>query len=465
MSRGFQRYAAPGCRPSVVCRCRHGARTLGALNIASRRADAFSQAETDLLSDIAGQVAIAVENTLAFREISDLKNRLTEEKLYLEEEVTSQHDFKEIVGESPALKLILQQIQAVAPTDATVLLLGETGTGKELLARALHDLSRRRTGSFIRFNGAALPVGLVESELFGHEKGAFTGAGHPKAGRLELAHQGTLFLDEVGDIPLEVQPKLLRVLQEREFERLGSARTQRIDVRLIAATNRNLEQMVANSTFRSDLYYRLSVFPIHAPALRDRRDDIPALVRHFTQKFSRAVGRNITTIPQSTMAALQEWHWPGNIRELQNVIERAVILSTGSALQVPPAAIQMGARSERSGRSEARYRLGERDMILKALTESKGVVAGPNGAAARLGLKRTTLQSKMQKLGIKRPSVLKPLSYRPTGAETCGGSMTALELVSTVPLVPLSTDSDRILPKKHTECRAWPCDFGGAKSG
>jgi formate hydrogenlyase transcriptional activator len=299
--------------------------------------------------------------------------------------------------------MVLQQIQAVAPTDATVLILGETGTGKELLARALHDLSRRRAGPFIRFNGAALPVGLVESELFGHEKGAFTGAGHPKTGRLELANRGTLFLDEVGDIPLEVQPKLLRALQEREFERLGSTRTQHIDIRLVAATNRNLEQMVERSTFRSDLYYRLSVFPIHAPALRDRRDDIPALVRHFTQKFSRAMGRSITTIPQATMSALQAWPWPGNIRELQNVIERAVILSPGSVLQVPDAAIQPVVRHERSdSRSETRYRLGERDMILEALSESKGVVAGPQGAAARLGLKRTTLQSKMRKLGIKR---------------------------------------------------------------
>jgi formate hydrogenlyase transcriptional activator len=376
---------------------------LGALNIASRRTDAFSQAEVDLLGDIAGQVAIAVENTLAFREISELKNRLAEEKLYLEEEITSQHDFKEMVGDSHALKMVLQQIQAVAPTDATVLILGETGTGKELLARALHDLSRRRAGPFIRFNGAALPVGLVESELFGHEKGAFTGAGHPKTGRLELANRGTLFLDEVGDIPLEVQPKLLRALQEREFERLGSTRTQHIDIRLVAATNRNLEQMVERSTFRSDLYYRLSVFPIHAPALRDRRDDIPALVRHFTQKFSRAMGRSITTSPQATMSALQAWPWPGNIRELQNVIERAVILSPGSVLQVPDAAIQPVVRHERSdSRSETRYRLGERDMILEALSESKGVVAGPQGAAARLGLKRTTLQSKMRKLGIKR---------------------------------------------------------------
>jgi formate hydrogenlyase transcriptional activator len=379
---------------------------LGALNIASRRAEAFSQTEVDLLRDVAGQVAIAVENTIAFREISDLKNRLAEEKLYLEDEITSQHDFKEIVGNSPAVRNVLQQIQAVAPTDATVLLLGETGTGKELLARALHDLSRRRDRPFIRFNGAALPGGLIESELFGHEKGAFTGADRAKTGRLELAHGGTLFLDEVGDIPLEVQPKLLRALQEREFERLGSVRTQRIDIRLVAATHRNLEEMVAASAFRSDLYYRLSVFPIHVPPLRDRREDIPALVRHFVQKFSRAMGRDITRIPKSTMDALRRWHWPGNVRELQNVIERATILSTESVLHVPSAAIETVVKRERAGaaRAEARYRVGERAMILKALSESNGIIGGPTGAAERLGLKRTTLQSKMHKLGIKRPS-------------------------------------------------------------
>ena len=300
---------------------------------------------------------------------------MAEEKLYLEDEITSQHGFKEIVGNSPAIRNVLQQIQAVAPTDATVLLLGETGTGKELLARALHDLSRRRDRPFIRFNGAALPGGLIESELFGHEKGAFTGADRAKTGRLELAHRGTLFLDEVGDIPLEVQPKLLRAVQEREFERLGSGRTQRIDVRLVAATHRNLEEMVAASTFRSDLYYRLSVFPIHMPPLRDRREDIPALVRHFVQKFSRAMGRDITRIPKSTMDALRRWHWPGNVRELQNVIERATILSTESVLHVPSAALQTVVKREHAGesRAEARYRVGERAMIL-ALSESKGVI-------------------------------------------------------------------------------------------
>jgi formate hydrogenlyase transcriptional activator len=379
-------------------------RTVGALNVASRQEGAFSQADLDLLGDIAGQIAIAVENVLAFREISDLKNRLTEEKLYLEGEIISQHDFKEIIGASQTLKNALHEIQTVASTDATVLLLGETGTGKELLARALHEASRRRDHPFIRLSGAALPVGLIESELFGYEKGAFTGAVQSRAGRLELAHRGSLFLDEVGDIPAEVQPKLLRVLQEREFERLGGAQTRRVDVRLVAATNRNLEEMVVAGTFRSDLFYRLSVFPIHVPPLRERRGDIPILVRHFVQKASRAMGRDITTIPKATMDALEGWHWPGNIRELQNVIERAVILSSGSVLQVPHAALpttrrQAVAAPPTDGTS---YQSGERAMILKALTEANGVIAGPHGAAARLGLKRTTLQSKMQRLGIKR---------------------------------------------------------------
>jgi formate hydrogenlyase transcriptional activator len=380
-------------------------RVIGALNIASRRSDAFSPAEIELLRDIAGQVAIAVENVLAFREISELKNRLAGEKLYLEDEIKSEHDFKEIVGNSPTLKRVLQQIQTVAPTEATVLLLGETGTGKELLARALHDLSTRRERAFIRLNAAALPLPLIESELFGYDKGAFTGAVGAKAGRLELADRGTLFLDEVGDMPLEVQPKLLRALQEREFERLGSMTTKRVDIRLLAATNRNLEDMVADASFRSDLYYRLSVFPIHVPALRERREDVPALVHHFAHKFSRRLGRTITTIPKSTMEELQQWQWPGNIRELQNVIERAVILSTGSTLRVSLGPSRDGAkrRAGAAAHHESKYQAGERAMILKALRESNGIIAGPSGAAARLGLKRTTLHAKMQKLGITRP--------------------------------------------------------------
>ena len=327
---------------------------LGTLTVGRRSPDGFTPSEVSLLGDVAGQVAIAVANTLAYQEISALKDRLTEEKLYLEDEISSQHDFTQIIGTSQALTSVLRQIRTVGPTDATVLLLGETGTGKELLARALHDASRRRAQTFVRVNGAALPATLIESELFGYEKGAFTGATAAKVGRFELAHRGTLFLDEVGEIPLDVQPKLLRALQEQEFERLGSTRTQKVDVRLIAATNRDLNHMVAGGTFRSDLYYRLSVFPIFVPPLRERPEDIAPLVHHFVRKFSREIGRGISTIPAATMDALQKWPWPGNIRELENVIERAVILSPGSALQVPTSAFQGRDAAARGRRRRAR---------------------------------------------------------------------------------------------------------------
>jgi formate hydrogenlyase transcriptional activator len=389
---------------------------LGTLSIGRRSRDGFTSSEVALLGDVAGQVAIAVANTVAYQEISALKDRLTEEKLYLEDEITSQHDFTQIIGTSHALTSVMRQIRTVGPTDATVLLLGETGTGKELLARALHDASKRRAKTFVRVNGAALPASLIESELFGYEKGAFTGATMSKVGRFELAHRGTLFLDEVGEIPLDVQPKLLRALQEQEFERLGSTRTQKVDVRLIAATNRDLNEMVAAGTFRSDLYYRLSVFPIFVPPLRERPEDITPLVHHFVRRFAREIGRNVDTIPASTMDALQKWPWPGNIRELENVIERAVILSPGSSLQVPASAFQGGPPAPRAlaaasaavatatAAPESTYHEGERDMILKALRDANGIIAGPEGAAARLGLKRTTLHSKMRKLGIERPS-------------------------------------------------------------
>jgi formate hydrogenlyase transcriptional activator len=381
---------------------------IGTLNVGWRSGGVCPPEQVDLLADVAGQVAIAVENTLAFRQISDLKDRLSEENRYLEAEITSRHDFREIIGNSRALTSVLDQIRTVAPTDATVLLLGETGTGKELLARAIHESSRRRERTFVRINGAALPAGLIESELFGYEKGAFTGAVATKVGRLELAHRGTLFLDEVGDIPIDVQPKLLRALQEREFERVGSTRTQQVDVRLIAATNRNLEEMAAAGSFRSDLYYRLSVFPIQVPPLRDRPEDIPPLVAHFVRRFAREMGRSIPAVPAAVMDALAGWRWPGNIRELQNVIERAVILSRGTTpLQVPAEAFQRPAPSLAApvpGPARLDYASGERDLILGALRASRGVIAGPEGAAARLGLKRTTLHSKMRKLGIERPS-------------------------------------------------------------
>ena len=398
--------AAEGLRAvcSVPLQTRRGC--LGALTVAKPADDPFSADEVLLLEQVAQPLAIAIENALAYQQISALRDRLNDEKVYLEDEVTRGHEFKEIVGRSRALAGVLHQVRTVAPTDATVLLLGETGTGKELVARAIHDTSRRSTQTFIRVNSATLPTGLVESELFGYEKGAFTGAVSSKAGRLELAHHGTLFLDEVGELPLDVQPKLLRAVQDQEFERLGGTAVRRVDVRLIAATNRDLEEMVGRGAFRSDLFYRLSVFPIRIPPLRERPEDIPFLVRHFVDVFSRELGRDIRTIPARTLEALQRWPWPGNIRELQNVIERAVIVSPGATLEVPEATFDRKAATAAAARrpAPARYADGEREIILQALRETKGIIGGPGGAAARLGLQRTTLQSKMRKLGIVRPS-------------------------------------------------------------
>src|SRR5881296_1085980 len=315
-------------------------RLLGTLNIASLRPGAFSQDDVDLLSQVANQIAIAVENALAYRQIEELKDKLNKEKLYLEDEIRTEYNFEEIIGESAALKRILKQVETVAPTDSTVLIQGETGTGKELIARAIHHLSKRRERTFVKMNCAAIPTGLLESELFGHERGAFTGAIAQKVGRFELAHQGTLFLDEVGDVPLELQAKLLRVLQEQEFERLGSNRTHRVDVRLIAATHRDLPAMVKQGTFREDLYYRLKVFPIHVPALRHRTEDIPRLVQHFTALYAQRMNKRIDVIPPETMDALARYPWPGNIRELQNFIERAVILSPQSTLRAPTSELE-----------------------------------------------------------------------------------------------------------------------------
>jgi formate hydrogenlyase transcriptional activator len=299
----------------------------------------------------------------------------------------------------------LKEVETVAPTGSTVLIRGETGTGKELVARAIHDLSPRRDRTFVKLNCAAIPTGLVESELFGHEKGAFTGAITQKVGRFELAHEGTLFLDEVGDIPLELQPKLLRALQEQEFERLGSTRTIRVDVRLVAATNRDLAQMVAEGHYRSDLYYRLNVFPVVVPPLRERRNDIPLLARHFSQRFAQRMGRRIETIPAAVMDALIRYPWPGNIREMQNVIERAVILSRGSELEIPLSDLkqQTKAASAEAPDGSSTLEQAEREHILRALREGKWIIGGPEGAAFKLGMKRTTLQSKMRKLGIARP--------------------------------------------------------------
>ena len=401
---------------------------LGFYGLGRRGEESFSDDDSEFLVRIGSQIAIAVENALAFREISDLKNKLAQEKLYLEEEIRSEMDFEQIVGRSPALRHVLELVETVAQTDSTVLLLGETGTGKELIARAVHDHSRRKSSTFVKLNCAAIPTGLLESELFGHEKGAFTGAIAQKVGRMELAHQGTLFLDEVGDIPIEIQPKLLRALQEREFERLGSNHTRKANVRLVAATNRDLENMIASQQFRSDLYYRLNVFPIRIPPLRERKEDIPLLVSYFVQKYSRQMQKDIDTVPGTALKTLSSWHWPGNIRELENFIERAVILTRGKSLEAPLGELKAPAASsppvDRRGsvgrdyvarivretieglskvapnRDREEETENRRSEILRVLRETDGRVGGTEGAAARMSIKRTTLISRMKKLGI-----------------------------------------------------------------
>ena len=376
-------------------------RVLGTLNVGKLRDDGFTSEAVELLSLVARQVAIAVENALAYQEIAQLKDKLAGEKLYLEEEIQTEYNFDEIIGESPALRRVLKDVQTVAATDSTVLILGETGSGKELIARALHNLSDRQGRTFIKLNCAAIPTGLLESELFGHERGAFTGAISTKVGRFELADGGTIFLDEVGEIPLELQVKLLRVLQEREFERLGGTRTIQVEVRVVAATNRDLMQMVEQQIFRNDLYYRLNVFPITVPPLRDRVEDIPLLVRHFAQKFALRMKKAIENIPSEAMKALQLYAWPGNVRELENFMERAVILTQGPALFVPLSELKQAPNGSRG--TIATLEQAERDHILKVLRETHWVIGGPIGAATKLDMKRTTLQSKMHKLGISRP--------------------------------------------------------------
>ena len=372
-------------------------RTLGVLSLGSRIEHSFSLDDVDFLMRAAGQVAVAIDNALAYKEIAQLKDKLAQEKLYLEEEIRSEADFEGIIGQSSALRQALQLVETVAISDSTVLLLGETGTGKELIAQAIHDRSGRKDRTFVKLNCAAIPTGLLESELFGHERGAFTGAVTQKIGRLELADQGTLFLDEVGDIPLELQPKLLRVLQDGEFERLGSTRTKKVDVRLVAATNRDLDRMIEERQFRSDLYYRLNVFPIRVPPLRERPEDIPLLVRYFSQKYARRMQKRIETIPAVVLRKLTRWHWPGNVRELQNLVERAVILTRSSTLAISvPELANAGAKSVLTKAGDP----DEQDRIVRILKETKGRVGGPKGAAARLGLKRTTLLTRMKKLGI-----------------------------------------------------------------
>ncbi len=395
LGEGFQ----SGCFLPLIA---HG-RPLGVLVVASGREAVFPKPDAELLYPVANQIAIAVENALGFTQIVDLANKLTEEKLYLEEEIRTDHDFEEIIGSSTALKRVLREVETVAATDVTVLICGETGTGKELIARALHTLSTRRERTLVKVNCGAIPTGLLESEMFGHEKGAFTGAIERRIGRFELAHHGTIFLDEVEDIPLELQPKLLRVLQEHEFERLGSSRTVKVDVRVVAATNINLAEMVVEKKFRNDLYYRLNVVPIKLPPLRERREDIPLLVNFFAQKFTQRMKRSLERIPTETMEALTNYSWPGNIRELQNLIERAVTLSRGSILDVPLAELRQSAKAATDLDGSTTLEFVEREHILRILQDSNWVIGGPSGAAARLGLKRTTLNNRIRKLGITRP--------------------------------------------------------------
>jgi len=423
---GYRLAAAEGVKSACFIPLVSRGRALGDLMIVRKTEGTFTAEDVDFLSQAAGQIAIAIENALAYREISELKDKLAQEKLYLEEEIRSEMNFEQIVGSSAALKHVLQLVETVAASDSTVLLLGDTGTGKELIARAIHDRSRRKERTFVKLNCAAIPTGLLESELFGHEKGAFTGAIRQKVGRMELADQGTLFLDEVGDIPTEIQPKLLRALQEREFERLGSTHTRRVNVRLIAATNRNLEKMIADREFRSDLFYRLNVFPIRIPPLRDRREDIPLLVTHFVQKFAKQMQKKIESIPAAAMKGLAAWEWPGNIRELENFIERAVILTRGKSLEAPLSELRKPGTDTRpspgvqpaqediarivkesisaalNGKKDFsdEYSQKQREEIVRALTEAKGRVGGADGAAARMGINRTTLISRMKKFGI-----------------------------------------------------------------
>ena len=437
-----KRFAAAGVKSGCVVPLVSHDRTLGLLGVSSMRERAFTEEDGQVLSQVAKQVAIAVENAIAYREIDALKNKLEEEKLYLEEEIRTEYNFEEIIGSSPALKRALQDVETVARTDSTVLICGETGTGKELVARAIHNLSPRRQRTLVRVNCGAIPTGLLESEMFGHEKGAFTGAIERRIGRFETAHQGTIFLDEVEDIPLDLQPKLLRVLQEQEFERLGSGRTIHVDIRVVAATNVDLAQMVAEKRFRSDLFYRLNVVPITLPPLRERPEDVPLLVNFFANKFSRRLKKPVERIPAETMAALTAYNWPGNIRELQNLIERAVTLSRSPVLEIPIAELkrsgttastgtptapsstaaspgsvaapssasppsstapQPGGAVPSEGNNGVTLESVERDHILKVLHDANWVIGGPTGAAARLGMNRTTLNNRLRKLGITRP--------------------------------------------------------------
>ena len=376
---------------------------LGVITLGSHQPNSHSQEDLDLMAQLSTQIALAVENAVAYGRVTAARDRLDEERLYLESEISSEYNFEDIIGKSASFQSVLEQVSIVAPTDSTVLLHGETGTGKELIARAIHNLSSRRNRTFVRMNCAAIPSGLLESELFGHEKGAFTGALIQKKGRFELADQGSLFLDEIGDISLELQPKLLRAVQEQEFERLGSAKTIGVDVRMIAATHRDLPAMIRDGHFREDLFYRLNVFPINIPPLRERREDIPLLVNYFVSKLARRMRKEIKTIPRRAMEALTSNAWPGNVRELANFIERAVIVTRGEELQIPLGELRSSTRvavAAAIGAPNSTFAQAERDAIIAALKAASGRISGKGGAAERLGLKRTTLQNKMRRLGI-----------------------------------------------------------------
>ena len=394
----FQEGVQSGCFLPLV----RGDRRIGVLHLLDRHPGRFSEADADFLQQVSHQVAIALDNAMQYREVNESRERLAGETSYLRTEIRAEHGFDEILGNTPAIQEVLRHISTVAPTNSTVLIQGETGTGKELVARAIHNLSSRRENLFAKLNCAAIPSGLLESELFGHERGAFTGAIAKKVGRFEVADQGTLFLDEVGDIPSELQPKLLRVLQEQEFERLGSSRSIQVDVRLVAATNQNLGKMVEDRSFRADLYYRLNVFPIRLPALRERREDIPLLTFHFVKHYAKQMNKRIDVVPPETMEALMRYDWPGNIRELQNFIERAVILSQGYGLSAPVS--ELNRPPEKSTAVPVTLEDAEREHILEALRETQWVLGGSSGAANRLGMPRTTLIYKMRRLGIGRPS-------------------------------------------------------------
>jgi formate hydrogenlyase transcriptional activator len=390
-------FSCPGCRLPLVGR--NG--ISGAMAVIRKHGEPFTEDEADLLVQVSSQLSIAIENSAAYRELAEMRNRAATEKLNVEEEIPFDQNISGMIGESPAFREVLRNIQIVAPTDATVLVHGETGTGKELVARAIHELSGRSKGPFVKVNCAAIPATLLESELFGHEKGSFTGAFAQKIGRFEMANKGTLFLDEIGEIPLDLQAKLLRAIQEQELERVGGNRTIHVDIRIVAATNRDLKRMSEEGKFRSDLYYRLHVFPLTVPPLRERRDDIPLLIRYFTRKFAKNMNRMIEEIPSATIESLKRYPWPGNIRELQNLIERSVILSSGRMLQVTiPESTQ--ACAVQAASTAPVDEVIQREQVLQALLGSGGKVGGPHGAAARLGVPRTTLQARMKKLNIRR---------------------------------------------------------------